>query len=301
MEDKKEAQYFFSESTIKFVTDSVLRLKFTNILCIGCPTLFENLPKDVQNSSILWDIDGRLSNFYHPDKFLWGNFFNGHFFLGESSSAVFQNFLINCDKLLIIVDPPFGAKTELINFAIDQVKDKLDMLNMKSTVRIMWVYPYFMERQVTSSNQSLIMSDYRVTYSDHVQYGDSGQARKQGSPVRIFTDLPLNKLQLPSPDYRHCAACDVWRHVTNVHCDTCGTCPSKDGRTYIHCDTCGRCVKPTYQHCHACNRCALPQHNCSQGPGSFDQKKRPIQPQVKQMGKRTKNHKQYKKSKKLKR
>ena len=129
-QDKKEAQYFFSESTSKFVIDSIQRLKFTNVLCVGCPSLYENLPKNLLNNSILWDIDGRLSNFYDSNKFLWGNFFNGHFFNGDSSSTVFQNFLINCDKLLIIVDPPFGAKTELINFAINQVKEKLGRFNV---------------------------------------------------------------------------------------------------------------------------------------------------------------------------
>ena len=59
------------------------------------------------------------------------------------------------------------------------------MLNMKSSVSTIWVYPYFMERQVRSCNPDLVMSDYRITYADHVQYGDTDQARKQGSPVRL--------------------------------------------------------------------------------------------------------------------
>ena len=65
-------------------------------------------------------------------------------------------------------------------------------------------------------------------------------------------------------EYYHCDKCRVWRHVTNVHCDTCGTCPSKDGRTYVHCSECGRCVKPTYVHCFKSGRCRLPD---SEAPG----------------------------------
>ena len=48
----------------------------------------------------------------------------------------------------------------------------------------MWVFPYFMERQVTGCDAALSMADLRVTYSTHTQYGQTDKARKQGSPVR---------------------------------------------------------------------------------------------------------------------
>ena len=129
---------------------------------------------------------------------------------------------------------------------------------MKASAQTIWVYPYFMERQVKTSDASLAMADLRVTYSSHLQYGETDKARKQGSPVRIFTDIPLSSLELSGAEYYYCDKCRVWRHVSNVHCDTCGTCPSKDGRTYIHCSECGRCVKPTYVHCFKTGRCRLP-------------------------------------------
>ena len=80
---------------------------------------------------------------------------------------------------------------------------------------------------------------------------------------RIFTDIPLSSLELSGASYYFCDKCRAWRHVTNVHCDSCATCPSKDGRTYVHCGLCGRCVKPTYEHCLRCGRCCLPGHSCS--------------------------------------
>ena len=80
------------------------------------------------------------------------------------------------------------------------------------------------------------MADYRVTYAGHEQYGTSDKARKLGSPVRLFTDIPLAEVELTDArEYAHCARCRAWRHVSNVHCSKCGTCPSKDGRTYRHC------------------------------------------------------------------
>ena len=129
------------------------------------------------------------------------------------------------------------------------------------------------------------MADFRVTYAGHAQYGTSEKARKLGSPVRLFTDIPLAEVELTDArEYAHCARCRAWRHVSNVHCSKCGTCPSKDGRTYRHCSglahtlrniiflcynlppclECERCVKPTYQHCARCGRCALPEHQCGQ-------------------------------------
>ena len=110
----------------------------------------------------------------------------------------------------------------------------------------------------------LRMSDLRVTYRQHRQYGETPGARGLGSPVRIFTSLPLGRLPLPGPEYRDCHDCGHWVHVTNLHCPLCRSCPSKDGRTYRHCQLCGRCVKPTYRHCQVCNRCCLPQHSCQQ-------------------------------------
>ena len=132
-----------------------------------------------------------------------------------------------------------------------------------STVKMIWVYPYFMERQVISVDPGLKMSDYRLSYQDHPQFGvESCEVKKQGSLVRLFTDISLDQLQLPSPDYYLCPECRVWRHRTNKHCDKCRTCPSKDGRTYVHCDDCRRCVKPTWSHCHDCGKCGLKDHKC---------------------------------------
>ena len=261
-QDKKEAQYFFSESTRNFILSTIKRQKFTHVLCIGCPSIFEKIDQMDSIKSLLIDIDARFGNFYSSKKFLWCNYFNGHFFNGVADKESFRNFLIESEKILLIIDPPFGAKTELISHSLDRILSLLDMFSPAAKPEVMWIFPYFMERQGSGCRPGLRMSDWRVTYRDHRQYGETPGGRSLGSPVRIFTSIPLSDLPLPGPQYRHCPHCLLWVHETNVHCEVCGTCPSKDGRTYSHCSLCGRCVKPTYQHCGLCGRCCLPQHEC---------------------------------------
>jgi len=267
--DKKEAQYFFSNSTRQFLIDTIHSQGFTNVLCIGCPSIFECLPSTISSKSLLLDLDPRFLSFYSSKQFLWSNFFNGHFFHGEKSSTTFTDFLISCDKLLIILDPPFGAKTELISYSLDRIIGQLEMFNISATVSTIWVFPYYMERQLKQVRSDLVMSDYRVTYSDHEQFGEGDSnsgARKHGSPVRLFTSIPLKFLELPSTEgYKLCDVCKVWVSKENKHCDVCGVCTSKDGRTYVHCTKCERCVKPTYLHCMKCGRCKLPTHQCGDG------------------------------------
>ena len=186
-QDKKEAQYFFSEATTKFLLSTIQRLNFTDVLCIGCPSIFEKI-EGVKSSgirSLLVDIDARFGNFYNNKKFLWCNYFNGHFFNGEADRESFRNFLIESEKILLLIDPPFGAKTELISHSLDRTLNMLDMFNMKASASVIWIFPYFMERQVLGSRGNMRMSDYRVTYRDHKQYGETGVAGlRLGSPVR---------------------------------------------------------------------------------------------------------------------
>ena len=95
----------------------------------------------------------------------------------------------------------------------------------------------------------------KVEYVNHRAFKSGGGAGKKGSPVRIFTNLPLSELALPpSEGYRLCAECEAWVSAANRHCAKCGRCTSKDGSRYTHCDACGRCVKPSWRHCRDCDR-----------------------------------------------
>lgn len=116
---------------------------------------------------------------------------------------------------------------------------------------------------VAGGLRDLKMSDYKVDYDNHPLFVSCEQSKKQGSPVRIFTNVPLKLLELPASDgYKYCRYCEKWTSKENEHCKKCKDCTSKDGRTYKHCDTCKRCVKPTWKHCDKCKRCTLEKHAC---------------------------------------
>jgi hypothetical protein len=55
----------------------------------------------------------------------------------------------------------------------------------------MWIFPYFMEMYVTKFMPELQMIDYHIGYENHEVYNNDkgGKGRKQGSPVRIFTNI----------------------------------------------------------------------------------------------------------------
>ena len=145
-QDKKEAQHFFSDQASSQIISIISSQNFSNVLCVGCPSLFEQLPQNLSDKSLLWDIDARLESFYDHCKFLWGNFFNGHFFRGKEAEEIFRNFLIGVDtKLLIIVDPPFGAKTELISHSINRVKNQLGKCHRSVNQQLMFVMFRFSE------------------------------------------------------------------------------------------------------------------------------------------------------------
>jgi len=55
-------QYWFSKNALKFFTETIKKLKFDGVLCIGCPRLFENLQSVKDLKLFLLDYDIRLVN-----------------------------------------------------------------------------------------------------------------------------------------------------------------------------------------------------------------------------------------------
>merc|ERR1712168_132938 len=117
------------------------------------------------------------------------------------------------------------------------------------------MFPYFMGPHITKYCPQLHMLDMRVDYDNHALFRNGPKARKHGSPVRIFTNIPACDFILSEPDYRFCDPCKSYVSVTNKHCEICNRCTSKDGRPYVHCNLCSRCVKSSYSHCDKCNMC----------------------------------------------
>ncbi|KAL2720105.1 rRNA N6-adenosine-methyltransferase ZCCHC4 isoform X1 [Vespula squamosa] len=288
---KKEAQYLFSKKCVKDITNMLLELKAKQVICIGAPRIHEYISQNLTDklSSLLLDIDGRFvstdyksinlrHNFFSPLSYGWYNLFN-HYFLNEDAQYVFKNFLIQNEgkDLYLICDPPFGGRVELISQTIKKISDlhkKLNKVHLNNDdLKIMFIFPYFMESimreksnppSVIGGLRDLKMLDYKVDYENHPLFKTDSTGRKYGSPIRIFTNIPLNLLKLPVSDgYKYCKICQKWVSSENKHCKKCKDCTSKDGKRYKHCNLCERCVKPTWKHCNTCKRCLLEKHKCN--------------------------------------
>lgn len=176
-------------------------------------------------------------------------------------------FFYSNDRLLLFTDPPFGCRTELIGNTLQKITKLYNNINQlpHQPLPTFWIFPYYSAHYVQQIMPALQMSDYKINYTNHFSYTDIGtKCRKLGSPVRIFTNVPLQVLKLPvSEQYKYCSKCQKYTALENRHCDVCKCCPSKNGSTYKHCDHCGLCVKPYYIHCHNCRRCSQSEgHNC---------------------------------------
>ncbi|XP_013108293.2 rRNA N6-adenosine-methyltransferase ZCCHC4 [Stomoxys calcitrans] len=268
--DKVQAQYFFDEKSLEFFENTLRDLKISKVICMGAPRLHAHLSNLWPNTikSFLLDFDHRFYYFYNDQQFCWYNMCNNHFF-DELQRQEFFKFL-KCksnERSLIFTDPPFGCRTELIGNTLQKLTRLYNKLNELpyQPLPIFWIFPYFSGHYLQQVLPSLQMCDYKINYTNHDSYTDVGKsARKQGSPVRLFTNVPLDLIKLPIQElYKYCSKCERYTALENRHCDKCKSCPSKNGSTYVHCNQCGLCVKPNYVHCQNCRRCTQSEgHNC---------------------------------------
>lgn len=237
-------------------------------MCIGAPRLHEHLKhnyRKLQIKSILLDLDTRFYSFFNrndtPDYFHY-NMFNNHFFAGQAAQISFHRFLRN-ENCCIFTDPPFGCRTEPLVHTLQTLSQTYRKINHTNDVLpIFWVFPYFMETYITKLMPEMEMCDYKVNYTNHETYHAGHDGRKQGSPVRLFTNVPVHQIDLATVEaYRLCKKCNKWVAHENQHCNRCKKCPSKNGAPYVHCNLCELCVKPTYRHCNNCWRCTQIEHH----------------------------------------
>ncbi|XP_021377170.1 zinc finger CCHC domain-containing protein 4-like isoform X2 [Mizuhopecten yessoensis] len=269
--NKTFAQYLFSASAVDFTIKTLEDLSFTHIVCVGAPRIFEaiELKKDSATKGLLLDLDHRYQ-LYPTTKFCRYNMFNHHFFDGQKSEDVFKQFILEEEedgkRVAMVMDPPFGGMVDALAATYNKISLQWQTLSdqtQDSNLPILWFFPYFMEKRIKECLPTTHMLDYKVDYDNHMLF--RGDMKKQGSPVRIFTNLSPERVILPASDgYWFCKVCSRFSAKENLHCDVCDLCPSKDGRTYKHCFKCDRCVKPSKQHCKTCKTCQQQDHRCGQ-------------------------------------
>lgn len=195
--------------------------------------------------------------------------FNHHFFAGAEAKAKFLNFLQEKpnEKCCVITDPPFGCRTEPLAHTIRTIAVEYKSVNKSlSMLPVFWIFPYYMETYIQNEMPEMEMLDYKINYTNHDTYHSGQNGRKHGSPVRIFTNVPLASVKLPAAEgYHFCPKCRRSVDAGNKHCSSCRKCPAKNGSTYVHCALCDNCVKPSYKHCMNCMRCTQVEgHQCDE-------------------------------------
>ncbi|ESO02720.1 hypothetical protein HELRODRAFT_185018 [Helobdella robusta] len=278
VDNHSNAQYMFSKETKDFLIHSIIDQKFNHVLCIGAPSIHEELlvmgkqmsgEKDdgcVINSYLL-DLDERIIKMSPSSSHY--NMFN-HYFFTPSSKSEYLKFLKSARDLdesgsnvIILIDPPFGGFIELILFTLATVAKEFYGKDSKRELCTILFHPYFMEEKICSKT-SFNMSDYTVTYENHkklrkreLKSNDDDVDDK--SVVRMFTNIPLSSIILPAHlGYQYCESCKKYVSQHNKHCSSCQACTTKVGKTYQHCEKCRRCVKSSWRHCDECGACELP-------------------------------------------
>ncbi|XP_076060441.1 rRNA N(6)-adenosine-methyltransferase ZCCHC4 isoform X2 [Oratosquilla oratoria] len=266
---KYEAQYLFACKSVDVIINLLEGISANKVLCVGAPRIHEAIVAKQENcmSSLMLDIDRRYSAFYSPGKFIQYNMFNHHFFDGEDAKQVYLEFISEGENLVMVTDPPFGGRLELLAETLSSIQNDWRNQNKKeesSILPMFFIFPYFMEPQVMESLPHYTMLDYQVDYDNHPLYSSGTKGMKNGSAVRIFVNLPPKQFPLPEDGYRYCKLCQRWVNLKNKHCTLCKGCMSKDGREYRHCSACGKCVKPSWKHCGECNSCKPQDHKCGE-------------------------------------
>lgn len=263
--DGSNAQYFFDNHTLHFFDHVLTKLNIDKVVCIGAPR-FNDFIKSTGRESFLLDIDDRYRAFNPSTKFARYNMCNNYFF--ENESHKLETFMKddNDCELCLFLDPPFGCRTELIATSIQQISQLYRKTNNHfKIVTIFWIFPYYQERYITNVMPQMEMMDFEISYDNHKVFCREYKGRKEGSPIRSFTNVDLSLISYPSnyDEYVFCKRCTKFVSVKNKHCLICKICPSKNGATYKHCKKCRICVKPNYVHCDKCLRCVQQaNHDC---------------------------------------
>ena len=127
---KSQAQFHFSQESIEVLVKSITFQNPSLVICMGTPSIFEALEAICQNVLLL-DIDQRLAMFHK--NFCHYNMFNHHFF-DEESLEIYKEQLGKHEKVIVVTDPPFGGRPELITNTLELIKNDFGITRNKTHV-----------------------------------------------------------------------------------------------------------------------------------------------------------------------
>lgn len=250
------AQYIFSTGTSKFFSELLTSRKYSHILCIGTPKIHELFSQHKKVRSMLLDLDARFTQFYAPTHYQHYNMAANHFF-EETGQAYLEMFLKDATKVAIVLDPPFGALARVIGQSINNTLSFIKGVKESLQPDIYWIFPHFLSKHIKET-MPLNMCHYMVEYENHPIFKEG----KSKSPVRIFTNVPLDEIKLVGEEYKNCIKCKGFVPKVASHCSKCQQCPTTN-KASSHCDDCSRCVAVNFKHCPLCEGCRPDPHNCT--------------------------------------
>ena len=254
-EDTTQAQYLLADRSIEFLKAFIDKMNYELVICLGMPRLFEEI-NTCKGEVFLFDIDDRFRTFHK--NFCQYNMFNNHFF-SSTENLNFKAALSNLSKprVLIITDPPYAG---LVDVFIDSYKCFTRDWNLNPD--LIWIFPYFHERQISLRLPSVKMINYIVSYDNHKKFQNNLNGHNS-SPVRIFTNVEQNLFDFDSEkNNEYCKECKLHVFKGASHCSLCEKCYGWSGKTFNHCFKCGKCFKSTWKHCTKCGKCQPTYHKC---------------------------------------
>ncbi|VDO82545.1 unnamed protein product [Heligmosomoides polygyrus] len=198
-----EAQFFFSDEALGVLQGAVERSNVDGVLCLGAPRV---------GSAV------NVANFFPAKQFAQYSMLVDHFY-DESSPKRLDSFLAECENLLLVCDPPFGAFLDPLMRSIEALKQRHKesrLVFFASSVHSLSNRSWYREKDYW-------MCDYRVTYANHKVF-----AKASKTTVRCFTNLKPEVFNLSDVNgYKFCEFCERYVSNNNKHCFMCSACTSK--------------------------------------------------------------------------
>jgi len=155
--------------------------------------LFEVLnlkPFKATIKSFLLDLDYRHAQFWGPLKFAPYNMMYWYFYTALGRKA-FEKFLSTSGNLLVVIDPPYGALVDPIAHNLKQIGSQFKLVHSENhgenEVKIMWIFPYFVESRLQQAMPELKLCNYQIAYENHPNFNGKSDLQE-----RQFACLPIS-------------------------------------------------------------------------------------------------------------
>ncbi|KAK0404160.1 hypothetical protein QR680_017317 [Steinernema hermaphroditum] len=153
--DEGEAQYWFSDDSIKVITNALTENEVDGVICVGAPCVFEHLGSSTMRRFML-DIDHRFARFFSTTEFAHYSLLVNHFLEIDGYERL-AGFLNGLKRAAIVCDPPFGAFMKAILTSLKKLRmDFAKSVEMHNIIAV----PIFVGKHLERDGYDMV--DYTV-------------------------------------------------------------------------------------------------------------------------------------------